>query len=58
VLVAAEIAADIVKHTVWGPRRKTWPVEMTIVSSFMRNAGRHSHLVDIVRLSSLRPYVY
>ena len=46
--VATEVTGDVLSHHVWGPRKKSWGIEMTIVSSLMRGAGRHSTLVDIV----------
>ena len=51
---ATEITGDVLSHHVWGPRKKSWGIEMTIVSSIMRGAGRHSSLVDIVRAT--RPH--
>jgi hypothetical protein len=49
--VATEVASDVVSHQIWGPRKKSWGLPMTILAGIMRNAGRHSNLVDIVRLS-------
>jgi hypothetical protein len=43
-----EVAGDILSHNIYGPRKPSWGIEMTIISSVMRDAGRHSHLVDIV----------
>jgi hypothetical protein len=48
---ATEVTGDVLLHHVLGPRRKSWGIEMTIVSSLMRGAGRHSTLVDIVSLA-------
>jgi hypothetical protein len=50
-IVATEVASDVVSHQIWGPRKKSWSLPMTILAGIMRNAGRHSNLVDIVRLS-------
>jgi hypothetical protein len=47
---ATEVTTDVLSHHIWGPRRKSWGIEMTILSSLFRNAGRHSALVDIVSL--------
>ena len=44
------LAADVVAHQVWGPRRKSWGIEMTLLSSMMRDVSRYSHLTDIVRI--------
>ena len=49
--VATEVASDVVSHHIWGPRKKSWSLPMTILAGIMRNAGRHSNLVDIVGLS-------
>ncbi|KAG5647692.1 hypothetical protein DXG03_008415 [Asterophora parasitica] len=50
---ATEITGDVVSHHVWGPRKKSWGIEMTIVSSIMRGAGRHSSLIDIATIRML-----
>ncbi|KAI0313429.1 esterase [Amylostereum chailletii] len=58
---ATELASDTLTHHVWGPRKKSWGLKMTLLSSLMRNAGRHSKLVDIttirflISLGSLAP---
>lgn len=50
---ATEVTTDVLSHHIWGPRRKSWGIEMTIVTSLIRGAERHSALVDIVgRLST------
>lgn len=49
--VATEVASDVVSHQIWGPRKKSWSLPMTILAGIMRNAGRHSNLVDIARYS-------
>jgi hypothetical protein len=41
----------VIAHNIWGPRRKSWGIEMTLITSFMRGASRHSALVDIVRFN-------
>jgi hypothetical protein len=43
-----ELAVDVFSHHIYGPRRKTWGIEMTIVNSLARDASSHSHLFDIV----------
>lgn len=50
--VATEVTTDVFLHHVFGPRRKSWGIEMTIVTSLIRGAERHSALVDIVRIPS------
>ena len=52
VFEATEVIGDVLSHHLWGPRRKSWGIEMTLITSFMRNASRHSQLADIVCLSS------
>ncbi|KAG2154560.1 Alpha/Beta hydrolase protein [Suillus clintonianus] len=44
---ASSLALDVISHHVWGPRRKSWGIEMTILSSIMRDVSRHSALADI-----------
>jgi hypothetical protein len=48
---ATEVAFDLTSHSLFGPRKKSWGIEMTLITSFMRNVGKHSHLVDIVGLA-------
>lgn len=49
---ATQITGDVLSHHIWGPRKKSWGIEMTLITSFMRGNGRHSSLVDIVSLFS------
>ncbi|KAI0778726.1 Alpha/Beta hydrolase protein [Trametes elegans] len=44
---ATTLAADVVSHHLWGPPRKSWGIEMTLLSSIMRGVSRYSHLTDI-----------
>jgi hypothetical protein len=46
--LATEVAGDVVSHQIWGPRKKSWSLPMTILAGIMRDAGRHSKFVDIV----------
>ena len=46
---ATELAQEMVHYTLWGPRKPSWGIEMTLISSFMRNMGTATHLADIVR---------
>ncbi|KAJ7675354.1 Alpha/Beta hydrolase protein [Mycena rosella] len=41
-VVPTEMTGAVIAHGVWGPRRKSWGIEMTLITSFMRGAGRHS----------------
>ncbi|KAJ7468826.1 hypothetical protein B0H11DRAFT_2238673 [Mycena galericulata] len=45
-MTATEITGAVIAHNIWGPRRKSWGIEMTLITSFMCGAGRHSALVD------------
>lgn len=49
-LKATEVAGDVVSHQIWGPRKKSWSLPMTILTGIMRDAGRHSKLVDIATI--------
>jgi hypothetical protein len=51
-----QLAGDVISHGVYGPPRKTWGIEMTIISCMMRDLNRHSHLVDIVNIIILSSY--
>ncbi|KAI8981123.1 Alpha/Beta hydrolase protein [Trametes punicea] len=44
---ATTLAADVLSHHLWGPPRKSWGIEMTLLSSIMRGVSRYSHLADI-----------
>lgn len=48
-----ELAMDVFSHHIYGPRRKSWGIEMTIVNSLARDASSHSHLFDIVSQSTV-----
>ncbi|KAJ7597390.1 Alpha/Beta hydrolase protein [Mycena floridula] len=50
---ATELAGEVVYHHIWGPRKRSWGIEMTLITSLMRGAGRHSHLVDIATIRTL-----
>lgn len=52
-LKGLELAMDVLSHHVYGPRRKSWGIEMTIVNSLARDASSHSHLFDIVSESTV-----
>ncbi|KAJ7751218.1 Alpha/Beta hydrolase protein [Mycena maculata] len=47
---ATEMTGAVISHNIWGPRRKSWGIEMTLITSFMRGAGSHSALVDIATI--------
>ncbi|TFY78213.1 hypothetical protein EWM64_g5796 [Hericium alpestre] len=48
-----EVSLAVLSHHIWGPRRKSWGVHMTILSSLMRNVGQHSSLIDIATIRML-----
>ncbi|KIJ66190.1 hypothetical protein HYDPIDRAFT_26560 [Hydnomerulius pinastri MD-312] len=50
---ASSLTRDIIVHHIWGPRRRTWGIEMTIISSMMRDVSRHSALADIAMVRML-----
>lgn len=50
---ATEMTGDVLSHHIWGPRKKSWGIEMTLITSFMRGAARHTALIDIVRYYSI-----
>jgi hypothetical protein len=47
---ATDLAIDFTLHHTRGPRKKSWGIEMTLISSFMRGVARHTRLADIVSL--------
>ncbi|KAK0200269.1 Alpha/Beta hydrolase protein [Desarmillaria ectypa] len=44
---ATQMTGDALVHTIWGPRKKSWGIQMTLMSSLMRNAGQHTDLMDV-----------
>jgi alpha/beta hydrolase fold len=53
VRVATDIASDLLRHQLIGARKKSWGLEMTILSALMRNMGHHSSLADLRMLRRL-----
>ena len=45
---ASEVVAALVSHSIRGPPKKSWGIEMTFMTCMMRDLSRHSHLADIV----------
>ncbi|KAJ3789275.1 Alpha/Beta hydrolase protein [Lentinula aff. detonsa] len=50
---ATELTGAILAHQIWGPKKKSWGIEMTILNSLMRGVNRHSYLVDITTIRLL-----
>ncbi|KAI0783326.1 Alpha/Beta hydrolase protein [Abortiporus biennis] len=50
---ATELVSATVSHHLRGPAKKSWGIEMTLLSSIMRDAGRHSHLADVATIRLL-----
>ncbi|KZT08648.1 uncharacterized protein LAESUDRAFT_648554 [Laetiporus sulphureus 93-53] len=50
---ASELVSDVVSYHVRGPRRKSWGIEMTLLTSIMRDVGSHSHLGDMALIRML-----
>ncbi|KAJ3807298.1 Alpha/Beta hydrolase protein [Lentinula aff. lateritia] len=50
---ATELTGAVLAHQIWGPKKKSWGIEMTILNSLMRGVNRHSHLVDITTIRLL-----
>ncbi|KAF8911756.1 Alpha/Beta hydrolase protein [Mucidula mucida] len=42
-----QMTGDALAHTIWGPRKKSWGIQMTLMSSLMRGAGKHTELMDV-----------
>lgn len=45
---ATHVASAVVSHAVYGPPKKSWGIEMSVLCSLMRDTSRHSHLTDVV----------
>jgi len=43
-----ELTRAFVSYHLWGPPKKSWGLEMTMITCFLRNAAAHSHLIDLV----------
>ncbi|TCD68296.1 hypothetical protein EIP91_011155 [Steccherinum ochraceum] len=50
---ATHVLGAVVSHNVYGPPKKSWGIEMSILSSIMRDTSRHSHLTDVTTLRLL-----
>lgn len=50
---STELAGEVIVHHVWGPRKKSWGIEMTIITTMMRGAGRYSELTSLGTLRGL-----
>ncbi len=46
--IASQLVTALVSHHVRGPPKKSWGIEMTLLTCIMRDVGHHSHLADIV----------
>ncbi|CAG8485879.1 13664_t:CDS:2 [Ambispora gerdemannii] len=44
---ATLLTANFLAHHLTGPRRPSWPVQVTLMSSFMRNLSKHTHLASV-----------
>ncbi|KAI0692948.1 Alpha/Beta hydrolase protein [Cytidiella melzeri] len=44
---ASGLVAAVVSHHMHGPQRKSWGIEMTVLTSIMRDVNRHTHLADL-----------
>ncbi|KAL1921233.1 uncharacterized protein VTP21DRAFT_10949 [Calcarisporiella thermophila] len=42
--------SDVVSHIVVGPKRRSWPLLLTLFNSFMRNVTAHYHLANLKRM--------
>ncbi|KAG9013607.1 hypothetical protein FRB94_001712 [Tulasnella sp. JGI-2019a] len=47
-----EVATDILTYNLYGPKRPTWGIEMTIITSLVRNITDHGELINLVILRS------
>lgn len=47
-IVATGVLTAAASHTLHGPPRKSWGIEMTILTAIMRDVNLHSHLADLV----------
>lgn len=48
-----ELSTAVLSHHLLGPRKKSWGIEMTIVTAFMRGAGKNSPLITIPTIRTL-----
>ncbi|PSS29747.1 hypothetical protein PHLCEN_2v2895 [Hermanssonia centrifuga] len=50
---ASQLVTALVSHHVRGPPKKSWGIEMTLLTCIMRDVGHHSHLADITMVRML-----
>ncbi|EJU02599.1 hypothetical protein DACRYDRAFT_78439 [Dacryopinax primogenitus] len=50
---AADVAGDVLRHQLWGPKKKSWGVRMTVLSAFMRGVGKYSALGNLALIRLL-----
>ena len=55
--LATTLAVDVLSHQLWGPRRKSWGIEMTVLAAIMRDVSLHTHLADLVRHHYVPPRI-
>lgn len=48
-----ELSTAVLSHHLLGPRKKSWGIEMTIATAFMRGAGKNSPLITIPTIRTL-----
>ncbi|CAH1762183.1 10955_t:CDS:2 [Entrophospora sp. SA101] len=47
---ATALAANFLTHHLSGPRKPSWPIQLTLMCAAMRNITEHTHLVDVETL--------
>ncbi|KIP11685.1 hypothetical protein PHLGIDRAFT_437020 [Phlebiopsis gigantea 11061_1 CR5-6] len=47
---ASDLVSAVVSHQLRGPLKKSWGIQMTILTCIMRDVSRHSHLADIAMI--------
>lgn len=48
-----DLTWSITKYAIYGPPKKSWGIEMTVIAAIMRNIGQHSSLADITLVRQL-----
>ncbi|KLO20071.1 lipase/ esterase [Schizopora paradoxa] len=50
---STELAGEVFVHQVWGPRKPSWGIEMTVITTIMRGAGKYSEIASLGMLRGI-----
>ncbi|KZT62653.1 hypothetical protein CALCODRAFT_505425 [Calocera cornea HHB12733] len=50
---AADVAGDVLRHQLYGPKKKSWGLQMTVLSAVMRGMGKYEGLGNLALIRLL-----